>query len=135
MTSREKLYWAALKDINELTHRLRDLRDHDAEIVDDIKHILNHVLQKTNSPKWPENLQRYENARYQQFVMDIVEAMENGVFDESERWPKFQHYEGRFFYEGPAVSCTNAQLETVIRCTDVSLRKDNLGFDWIVYPG
>ena len=65
--------------------------------------------------------QTYNNKNYTQFVEDCEMA---GL--------EVQHYRGRFFYEGPAVSCDD--LQDVMSVTKVKCQWDNLGRGYIVYP-
>lgn len=64
---------------------------------------------------------KYENERYQKFV-DECEAAGLEV----------EHYEGKYFYAGPAVR-SNDKID-VIRATTGELLWDNMGLGWIVYP-
>jgi hypothetical protein len=45
---------------------------------------------------------------------------------------KVFHYEGRHFYQGPAVRVH--ERETALRATDVPCQWDNLGLEFVVYP-
>jgi len=45
---------------------------------------------------------------------------------------KVEHYNGRFFYEGPAVRCDD--IQPVIRATTVEVQWDHMGLGYIVYP-
>jgi len=68
----------------------------------------------------------YDNTIYQQFVEDMEEA---GI--------EWEHYRGRFYYEGPAARTNENGFPTqqdVIRATKVNVQWDNMGFNWIVYP-
>lgn len=62
-----------------------------------------------------------------------------------ERYKKFENdleneydveqYQGRNFYNGPAVRIDSSELQDVIRATDVKVQWDTLGKDGlIVYP-
>ena len=45
------------------------------------------------------------------------------------------HYEGRYYYEGPAVNVDDDdEKQEVIRATSMPLQWDNLGLGWVVYP-
>lgn len=68
---------------------------------------------------------RYTDERYIQFVKDMIEAGLEPF-----------HYEGRFFYSGPAVT-TNEEFDrqAVYRATKVHLRTDNMGLEYVMYPG
>lgn len=63
----------------------------------------------------------YREERFQQFVRDMEAA---GL--------KPYHYEGRFFYKGPAVNVDD--LQDALRATAVKCQWDNLGLGWVVYP-
>jgi|SRR5579863_7138086 len=79
----------------------------------------------------PEDLSvdghEYKNKRHQQFVRDMKKAIEDGDLDE-----ELQHYRGRFYYEGPAVSCKDPQ--EVLSRTKVPCQWDSMGRGVIVYP-
>lgn len=47
---------------------------------------------------------------------------------------RVRDYYGRNFYHGPAVTCSQDSLQTVIRATTVKVQWDSLGRDLIVYP-
>jgi hypothetical protein len=69
----------------------------------------------------------YDNPQYIKFVEDMQEA---GI--------PVQHYNGRFYYRGPAVF-TNVEegleKQDVYRATKVKCQEDTLGrYDTIVYP-
>ena len=69
----------------------------------------------------------YDNPQYIKFVEDMQEA---GI--------PVQHYDGRFYYRGPAVF-TNVEegleKQDVYRATKVKCQEDTLGrYDTIVYP-
>jgi len=63
-----------------------------------------------------------EPLRYQKFRQEC-EAAGLEVTD---------YIKGRFYYVGPAVSCSD--IQEVIRATSVDCQWDNLGLGWIVYP-
>ena len=63
----------------------------------------------------------YERENYEQFARD-QEAAGHEV----------THYQGRWFYEGPAVVVDD--IQDAIRATSVKCQWDNLGLGWIVYP-
>lgn len=64
----------------------------------------------------------YENEDYKQFCDDMLYS---GI--------ECTHYEGRFFYEGPAASVDD--IQEVLSNTKVKCTWDNLGLGYIVYPG
>ncbi len=66
-------------------------------------------------------MQQYTKEHYQQFV----EEMNQAGFD-------VEHYEGRFFWSGPAVRTDD--LQQVLCATKISCQWDNLGLGYIVYP-
>lgn len=62
--------------------------------------------------------------QYKQFTEDMKEA---GY--------EVEPYQGRFFYEGPAVKVDASELQDVIKATDVKLQWDTLGKSGlIIYP-
>jgi len=63
----------------------------------------------------------YDSPTFERFVRECREA---GL--------EVEHYEGRFFYTGPAVRTKDVQ--EVIRATRVKVQWDNLGLGYIVYP-
>jgi hypothetical protein len=68
-----------------------------------------------------ENGHEYKSKNFKRFVKDMEEA---GL--------EVRHYNGRFFFEGPAVACDN--LQDVLSNTKVKCQWDNLGLGYIVYP-
>ena len=69
---------------------------------------------------------KYANPDVVKFVEDMDEA---GI--------EYEHYHGRFFWEGPAVSTDEdgwPTMQDVIRATTVKVQWDSLGRDLIVYP-
>ncbi len=71
-----------------------------------------------------ETPEHYETQRYEQFRQDLEEA---GY--------EVEHYQGRWFYQGPAVRIDSDELQDIIRLTDVKVQWDELGKDGlIVYP-
>jgi hypothetical protein len=60
-----------------------------------------------------------------QFYKDMV----NAGFEDDVR-----HYRGRFYYDGPGVTVSHYNMDDVIRSTKVSLQRDNMGLDMILYP-
>ncbi len=64
--------------------------------------------------------------RYQQFIDDMEGA---GI--------EWEEYQGRFFYNGPAAR-TNEDgwptMQDVHHATNVKVQRDNLAFNWIIYP-
>jgi len=70
---------------------------------------------------------QYTDPRYVQFVRDMEEA----GYD-------WYDYHGRWYYQGPAVNTDESDgptLQDVMRATRVRVIRDNMAFDWIVYPG
>ncbi len=63
----------------------------------------------------------YDNENYEQFCYD----MENAGFD-------CEHYNGRFFYEGPSVTVND--ILDVISATDIPCNWDGMGLGYVVYP-
>ena len=63
----------------------------------------------------------YEEPDHLRFVEDMAEA---GL--------EVQYYQGRFYWEGPAVQVDD--LQDAIGATKVRCQWDNLGLGWIVYP-
>ena len=63
----------------------------------------------------------YTNPSHVQFVQDMEEA---GL--------DVQHYQGRFYWEGPAVAVDD--LQDALGATEVRCQWDHLGLGWIVYP-
>lgn len=46
-----------------------------------------------------------------------------------------EHYQGRFFWTGPAVRCPDRDaVHNLMRATRVRLQHDQLGLGWIYYP-
>jgi hypothetical protein len=64
---------------------------------------------------------KYDNTTCNKFVEDMEDA---GM--------EVQHYNGRYFWEGPAVSCDN--IQDVLSNTKVKCQWDQLGLGYIVYP-
>lgn len=55
--------------------------------------------------------------------------------DMSDAGFEVKHYNGRFYWEGPAVSAADHhELADIIASTSVKLQWDNLGLGYIVYP-
>ena len=72
-----------------------------------------------------ESHRPYATARYEKFCLEIEE---NTFFE-------VEHYQGRWFYEGPAVRIEADELQDVIRATSIKLQWDELGkTGLIVYP-
>jgi hypothetical protein len=66
----------------------------------------------------------YSIRRYNAFVTDMTTA----------GYKPF-HYNGRFYYKGPAVTVDRNDLQDVIRATEVKLQWDEMGRDdVVVYP-
>lgn len=68
-----------------------------------------------------DQLPQYEKQQYSQFVKDMNNA---GL--------RVRHYNGRFFWEGPAVRCDD--LQEVLSETKVPCQWDQMGKGYIVYP-
>lgn len=66
---------------------------------------------------------KYDNKICNKFVRDMTRAGR-----------EVRHYHGRYYWEGPSVSCDAGEYESVVRDTTVKLQRDNLGLGWIVYP-
>ena len=69
---------------------------------------------------------KYDNDICNQFVEDMEDA---GI--------EVEHYNGRFFWEGPSVRTDERNgptLHEVYRATKIEMQKDNCAFDWIMYP-
>ena len=69
----------------------------------------------------------YTDPRYVRFVRDMEKA--------GYEW---YHYRGRYYYQGPAVNTDERNgptLQDVMRATRVKVIRDNMAFDWVVYPG
>lgn len=57
------------------------------------------------------------------------------IADMDEGGYKVEHYQGRFYWEGPAVRVNDAyELSDVIAATSVRCQWDNLGLGYIIYP-
>lgn len=65
----------------------------------------------------------YATAELEQFVKDMNEA---GY--------EVKHYEGRSFWQGPAVRIDADEEQDVIRATKVRLQSDSMGRGLIMYP-
>lgn len=63
----------------------------------------------------------YKNENYNRFVEDMEDA---GL--------ETENYNGRYFYEGPAVQCDN--IQDALSNTKVPCQWDSLGLGYIVYP-
>lgn len=127
-SKREKKYLDALKEIKQIVNDSISYEGDELRLAE-VKEVLDNVLEETEV-EWPEDLPKYEG-KYKKFVEDILRAQEDGEFDAE---IELMHYRGRFHYEGPAVVCSNVELQTIYACTDVPLQKDNMAFDWVVYP-
>ena len=69
-----------------------------------------------------ENMEeKYTNPKFIKFVNDCKKA---GI--------ETEHYNGRFFYHGPAARCDN--IQDVLSIIKVKCHYDNMGLGWIVYP-
>jgi hypothetical protein len=64
---------------------------------------------------------KYKNPNHRQFCLDMAAASQ-----------PIRHYEGRFFWVGPAVQV--ADLQDALSYTKVKCLWDELGKGWIVYP-
>ena len=68
----------------------------------------------------------YDDPRYLKFVEDM---RENGI--------PVQHYNGRWYYSGPAAVTNRHEdidLQDIMRATQVRLQTDSMGLETIVYP-
>ncbi len=68
----------------------------------------------------------YDNETCNQFVKD----MEDAGFE-------VEHYRGRWYWTGPAVRTDERNgptLQEVHAATKIKCQRDNMAFDWIVYP-
>ena len=45
-----------------------------------------------------------------------------------------RNYQGRNYYDGPAVDCSYDQEQDVIRATTLKLTSDSMGFGLVIYP-
>ena len=73
------------------------------------------------------DLKKYTNKRHIDFVKKMKKAG---------RGDKLMHYRGRFYYEGPAVTCEKYEVEDVKKAAgNMRLLQDSLGLGSIVYPG
>jgi hypothetical protein len=68
-----------------------------------------------------DGLPEYTDPHYKQFVQDMQDT---GL--------EVEHYNGRNFYEGPAVRCDD--LQDVLSNTKVKCQWDSCGLGNIVYP-
>ena len=67
----------------------------------------------------------------------LVEDAKKFVEDMAEVGIETEHYNGRFFWQGPAARTDEdgwPTMQDVIRATTVKVQWDNLGLDWIIYP-
>lgn len=53
----------------------------------------------------------------------------------------WEHYKGRWFWEGPAVRTSSVEtedteeaLQVIMGSTKVPLQRDNMGLGWVLYP-
>jgi hypothetical protein len=65
-------------------------------------------------------------------IADNFNAALQFTKDMEEAGFEVREYKGRYFYNGPAVSCSN--LQSVLSSTKVPCQWDQLGLGWIVYP-
>ncbi len=63
----------------------------------------------------------YERKHFKQFVEDMLG-----------RGLEPYHYNGRFYYKGPAVNVSN--IQDALSFTKVKCQWDNMGLDFVVYP-
>lgn len=68
---------------------------------------------------------KYDNKDCNKFVKDMIKA---GLEDD------LRHYNGRWFWTGPAVSCSRYGLQDILSSTKVKCQWDSLGLGYIVYP-
>ena len=66
-------------------------------------------------------MQEYTKKHYRRFVRDMKQA----GFD-------VEHYQGRFFWSGPAVRTDD--LQQVLSTTKIPCQWDNMGLGYIIYP-
>ncbi len=65
----------------------------------------------------------------------LQETMDTFARDMAKVGHEVEAYQGRWFYDGPAVFIEDTQLQDVIRATSVQLQWDELGkTGLIVYP-
>lgn len=62
--------------------------------------------------------------RFKKFTQDMKKA---GYTVES--------YQGRYFYDGPAVICERDEFQDVLRATTVKVIWDSMGLGFVIYPG
>jgi hypothetical protein len=75
-----------------------------------------------------EQLPNYEKEHHKQFVQDMIDSGYGEYL---------RHYQGRSFYEGPAVTTSrkdDVDQQDIIRSTELKLQIDNIGLDYILYP-
>jgi hypothetical protein len=68
----------------------------------------------------------YKKKEHLKFVADMKKA---GI--------KTEFYQGRWFWKGPMArtdECRGPTLQEVLSATKVKCQRDNLGFDWCIYP-
>ena len=63
----------------------------------------------------------YESETAKQFCREVTAA---GF--------KPYHYNGRWFWEGPAINVD--ELQDGYRATSVKCQQDNMGLGWVIYP-
>jgi len=68
-------------------------------------------------------LKEYENEVYKLFVKELKGAGFNPY-----------HYQGRFYYEGPAVNVSNDEFQKAIRSTVVQVQWEDMGMGTVIYP-
>jgi hypothetical protein len=82
-------------------------------------------MESTMTPDEIDPTTTYDDATHATFAQESAAA---GL--------KVTHYEGRYFYSGPAVQCDDFQaLVRVIRATTVRIQWDELGkYGFVIYP-
>lgn len=66
---------------------------------------------------------------------EILSPKEQFKEDCQEAGFNVREYRGRNFYQGPAVVCSRDDVQRVMKSTKVNTIYDNMGLDFVVYPG
>ena len=86
--------------------------------------LLNATFGEETEPRRPAVSALGKSERYEQFRNDMADA---GF--------AVRDYDGRCFYHGPAVAVEDdAEMQDVIRATEIPVQHDDLGKGFIVYP-